>query len=91
MHHFSMSSTDQCMLVLALKHSHPRKLVKKRFMFKAMWTREDGCKEVIESVWDPLSCDSGTTIMDELKRCQDQLQIWNWRVFGHGNKVLKQK
>ena len=28
--------------------------------------------------------------MDKLKRCQDQLQRWNWRVFGHVNKVLKQ-
>ena len=28
--------------------------------------------------------------MDKLKRCQDQLQSWNWRLFGHVNKVLKQ-
>ena len=28
--------------------------------------------------------------MDKLKRCQDQLQRWNLRVFGHVNKVLKQ-
>ena len=29
--------------------------------------------------------------MDKLKRCRDQLQSWNWRVFRHVNKVLKQK
>lgn len=73
-HHFSMSNSNHCMLVLALKRSQPRKPMKKMFIFEAMWTREDGCREVIELAWDPLSCDSGTTIMDKLKHCQDQLQ-----------------
>ena len=88
-HHFSMSISDHCMLVLALKRNQPRKPMKKRFMFEAMWTREEGCREIIESVWDPLSCDVGLSITDKLRRCQDHLQRWNWRVFGHVNKVLR--
>ena len=86
----SISISDHCLLVLALKRNQEKKLTKKRFMFEAMWTREEGCREVIESVWDPLYCDSRLTIMDKLTRCQDQLQRWNRRVFGHVNKVLKQ-
>ena len=69
--HCSISISDHCLLVLALKRSQEKKSTKKRFMFEAMWTREEGCREVIESVWDPLYCDSRLTIMDKLKRCQD--------------------
>lgn len=90
-HHFSMSNSNHCLLVLALKRNQPKKPTKKRFMFEVMWTREEGCREVIESVWDPFSCGLGLTIMDKLKSFQDQLQSWNWRVFRHVNKVLKQK
>nr|POE93748.1 hypothetical protein CFP56_30518 [Quercus suber] len=89
--HFSMSNSDHCLLVLVLKCKQVRKPMKKRFMFEAMWTREEGCREIIESVWDPLSCDMGSTIMDKLRQCHDHLQCWNWRVFGHVKKVLKQK
>ena len=73
-HHLSMSNSDHCMVVLALKCNQPTKPTKKRFMFEEMWTREEGCRKVIASIWDPLSCDLGITIMEKLKRCQDQLQ-----------------
>nr|XP_023911327.1 uncharacterized protein LOC112022938 [Quercus suber] len=70
-HHFSLSKSDHCMLVLALKREQPRKPMKKRFMFEAMWTREAGCREIIETVWDTLSCSTGLTITDKLRQCQD--------------------
>ena len=63
-----MSNFDHCMLVLALKRNQPRKPMKKRFMFEAMWMKEEGCREIIDSVWDPLSNDMGLTIMDKLRR-----------------------
>lgn len=28
---------------------------RKRLMFEAIWTREEGCREVIEKAWDPLN------------------------------------
>lgn len=52
--HCSMSISDHCLLALSLKHRHPRKPVRKRFMFEAMWTRDDGCRDIIETTWDPL-------------------------------------
>ena len=47
-YHRSMSSSDHCLLYLSLKNILPRKPVKKRFQFEAMWVREEGCKEVVE-------------------------------------------
>ena len=75
--HFSMSISDHCLLSLSLHRRQPRKPAKKRFFLEAMWTREVGCRELIEEVWDPVRRDSGFTIMDRLKNCQEQLQRWN--------------
>ena len=52
-YHRSMSSSDHCLLYLSLKNILPKKPVKKRFQFEAMWAREEGCKEVVEGAWDP--------------------------------------
>ena len=90
-YHRSMSISDQCLLYLTLKNIHPRKPIKKRFQFEAMWMREEGCKEVVEGPWDPYRGGLGYSIMDRLKRCQVSLQGWNWSAFGNVNKVLKQK
>ena len=46
----------------------------KRFMFEAMWTREEGCREVIKMAWDPLNANPDVQIRDKIKRCQDHLQ-----------------
>ena len=48
-YHFSMLVSDPCLLALALKHNQPRKPLKKCLLFEAMWTREEGCREVVES------------------------------------------
>jgi len=60
-------------------------------MFEAMWTREKGCREVIETAWDPLNANPDVQIRDRIKSCQAHLQNWNRRVFGNVNKNLKQK
>lgn len=90
-HHFSLSISNHCLLALTLKQSQPRSQPKKRFFFEVMWTREDGCREVVESVWDPLRGDSEFRIMDRLRNFQEELKRWIWKVFGNINKVLKQK
>ena len=38
-----------------------------------------------------MGCVSGNTILDRLKNCQEQLQRWNWKVFGIVNYTLRQK
>ena len=89
--HRSMAASDHCLLSLSLKVRGPRRVFKKRFMFEEMWTREEGCREVIEMAWDPLNCKPKSPIQNRLKCCQDYLQDWNRKVFGNVNRVLKQK
>lgn len=79
-YHFLMSVSDHCLLALVLKCNQPRKPLKKRFMFEAMWTREEGCREVVESAWDPVRNYTKSSIMDKLKQCQDQLHRRNLEV-----------
>ena len=56
-----------------------------------MWVREAGCREVVENAWDPYRGDEEYKITDRIKSCQVNLQLWNWRIFGNVNKILKQK
>ena len=56
-----------------------------------MWTREGECREVIEEAWDPMWRDLEFRLMDRLRSCKKHLQVWNWRVFGNVNKILRQK
>ena len=53
-HHISPAASDHCLLALFLRKKAPPKALRKRFLFEAMWTRDDRCKEVIEGAWDPL-------------------------------------
>ena len=64
---------------------------KKRFFFKAIWTREEECKELIELAWDPYRDDSALPIQERLGGCQKNLQDWNKNRFGNIYKGLRQK
>ncbi|XP_075636840.1 uncharacterized protein LOC142609093 [Castanea sativa] len=41
--HKAMASSDHCLLKLSLRQRVQRRRSSKRFMFEAMWTREEGC------------------------------------------------
>ena len=56
-----------------------------------MWTREEGFREIVELAWDPLWVDSEYKVTDRIKSYQNQLQKWNWKVFGNVHQVLRQK
>jgi len=90
-YHNSMSTLDHCLLSLWLRKRQPSRPIKKRFFFKAMWTRDERCRGVIESTWDPLNGNPKVSFQDRLKQCQSQLQTWNRRVFGNVNRELKLK
>ena len=89
--HRVMAASDHCLLKLSLRQRVQRRGGRKRFMFEAMWTRKESCREVIEAAWDPLNANPDVQIRDRLKSCQAHLQTWNRRVFGNVNKNLKQK
>ena len=89
--HRSVVASDHCLLSPSLRMREPRKVARKRFMFEEMWTREEGCREVVERAWDPLDCNLEMSIQKRLKSYQVNLQNWNSKVFGNVSKVLKQK
>ena len=89
--HVSLSISDHCLLALSIKRRQPQKPAKKGFFFEEMWTREEGCREIVESAWDPLRVDPEYKVTDRIRSCQNQLQKWNWKVFGNVHQVLRQK
>ena len=56
-----------------------------------MWTRDERCREIIEGAWELDRVDSKGGIRGRIKRCQEQIQKWNWMEFGNVNKMLKKK
>ena len=46
--HRLMAASDHCLLSLSLKVRGSRRVFKKRFMFEEIWTRDEGCREVME-------------------------------------------
>ncbi|KAK7835123.1 hypothetical protein CFP56_023793 [Quercus suber] len=72
--HISMAASDHCLLSLSLRMRALRRVTQKRFMFEEMWTKEEGCREVVERAWDPLDCNPELLIHKRLKRCQAHLQ-----------------
>ena len=46
-----------------------KKTNEKKVYVRGYVEREEGCREIIESVWDPFSYDMGLTITDKLRRC----------------------
>ena len=93
-HHVAMSASDHCMLSLFLTKKKCRKPTKRRFVFEAMWVRDERCREVIERAWDPFRECGDFSIGGRIRSCQAQLQGWNRGVFRNVNKrinVLKDR
>ena len=72
-----MAVLDHCLLDLSLGKSNPSKPTRRRFVFEAMWVRDERCREVIESVWESFHDCTNDSIVDQIKRCQSQLKWWN--------------
>ena len=89
--HVAMPISDHCLLMLSLTCKQTKKQGRKCFFFEAMWTRDERCREIIEGAWEVDRVDSEGDIRGRIKRCQEQLQKWNWMEFGNVNKMLNQK
>ena len=84
-----MAKSNHCLLDLSLRKSSPSKPTSRRFVFEAMWVKDDRCREVIESAWESFLEGVNGSIVDQIKRCQYQLKWWNQRVFRNVNTRLK--
>lgn len=89
--HSSLSISDHCLLKISLSRRQSRKPSKRRFMFEAMWTRDTGCREVVESAWDFDGGLENVQLADKLRNCKETLRRCNWREFGNVKHLLKQK
>ena len=89
--HSSMSISDHCLLKLNLSKRQNRRPIKKRFLFKAMWTRDARCREVVELAWDPGRGGLNFQLADKLRSCKEKLQRWNWKEFGNVKHTIKRK
>lgn len=87
--HVSMAASDHCLLDLSLRKSSPSKPTRRRFVFEAMWVKDERCREVIEAMWESYHVGTNDSIVDQILRCQSQLKWWNQRVFGNVNTRLK--
>lgn len=47
-YHVAMSTSDHCLLALFLERKAFSRPTKRRFLFEAMWTQDERCKQVIE-------------------------------------------
>lgn len=89
--HSAMSISDHCLLKLSLNKGRNWVKPKKRFMFKAMWTGDNRCREVVEMAWDSVSGNPEFELADKLRCCKENLHKWNWQEFGNVKHTIKQK
>jgi hypothetical protein len=71
-------SSDHAPLILSLKKIPKRKKGNKHFRYEAAWALEDGCKEVIATVWgqeqmQPLGWDR---LNHKLNACMQKISLW---------------
>ena len=85
------STSNHCALFLT--NSPPQRAPNaKRFHFEALWTKNEECRNIIESSWGmgvDLSTPEG--IMENLKRCASELSSWSSSVYGHISKKIQSK
>nr|XP_023891716.1 uncharacterized protein LOC112003738 [Quercus suber] len=90
-YHLVDSTSDHCALLLTDTPPH-RVSNAKRFHFEALWTKNEECRNIIESSWGmgvDLSTPEG--IMENLKRCASELSSWSTTVYGHIPKKIQSK
>lgn len=85
-HNITASVSDHSPITLTLNSQARRNRAQgKMFKFELMWTRHEGCREIIENSWDsPMSiAESENSCNVRRARCREALQLWNRDVFGH--------
>ncbi|CAI9764606.1 unnamed protein product [Fraxinus pennsylvanica] len=60
------------------------------FRFEAMWTKEKGCKDVVERAWRLSNATDGMLgISEKIQCCGELLSAWNKQHFGNVYTQLK--
>lgn len=92
--HLTASESDHLPILLSFQ----RKAVRSpsnfiNFRFEAMWTRHEDCIGIIEGAWKKdHSVEEGESLCEKkLNSCKHDLREWNWNVFGHVQREIRQK
>ena len=90
-YHLVDSTSDHCALLLTASPPQ-RSSYAKRFHFEALWTKNEACREVIESSWG-MEVDLSTLegIMENLKLCASELSNWSSSVYDNIPKKIQSK
>ena len=87
-----VNSTSDHYAMLIFDSTTQRQNRAKRFHFKAMWTKNAECKNIIENSWGveyDLSTPEG--VMSNLSGCVGELMKWSSKVFGQIPKKIQEK
>ena len=90
-HHLVESISNHCALLItdATVQKYPNR---RRFQFKAMWTKREECKDIIKEVWDDSQeLNSPIWIAARLNCCVENISRWNKMVFGKISRQIQKK
>ena len=90
-YHLVDSTSKHCALFLT--NSPPQRASNtKRFHFEALWTKNEECRNIIESFWG-MGVDLSTLegIMVNLKCCASELSSWSSSIYDHIPKKIQSK
>ena len=91
-HHLVESTYDHCALLLTDAAIVQNLSTKRRFEFKAMWTKRAECKDIIQGAWDgSQDLNSPMGIAARLRCCAENLSKLNKMVFGQIPKKIQEK
>ena len=90
-YHLVDSTSDHCALFFTNSPSQYASNVK-RFHFEALWSKNEECRNIIESSWGMgLDLSTPEGFMVNLKRCASELSNWSSSVYGHIPKKIQSK
>ena len=91
LHHLHCTSSNHMPLyinLLGLEIPSRRKL----FRFKEMWLSDECCGEVVEALWSSYHHGfSDSDILKMVDKCGQDLEWWNYNIFGNVRKELAKK
>ncbi|KAL0410571.1 UNVERIFIED_CONTAM: hypothetical protein Slati_3646800 [Sesamum latifolium] len=85
--------SDHSPLIIHLEADPQRQSQRRRkiFRFEAMWTRDDGCEELIRSLWNSGPSESaGQRVLQNLAKTKAGLISWDKSHFGHVRRRVKE-
>lgn len=85
--HLSKQKSDHLLILLCMKgdlNTPKQKKKRKRYMFEAMWLRDEGCADIVANAWEQCG-----DICSKIAHTSGQLSAWGRKKFADFAKELK--